>query len=83
MFQNQNNLLVKHQIDNTTTPGGWGLTAGDKSGALRREVNLDTQSSDILLEEIRQVPDCLVFLEWNFFLTAPFPDHGLLSYGMD
>ena len=41
--QNQNGLLVKCQTDNTT-PGGWGLTGGDKSQALTREVNfnLDT-----------------------------------------
>ena len=28
--QNQNGLLVKRQIDNTT-PGGWGLTGGDQN----------------------------------------------------
>ena len=33
---------MKRQTDNTT-PGGWDLTEEDKS----REVNLDTQSSDM------------------------------------
>ena len=35
---NQNSSLMKHQIDNTT-PGEWGLTRGDWSQALTREVN--------------------------------------------
>ena len=47
----QNSLLVKRQTDNTT-PGEWGLTGGDYSRALTREVNLDTQSSDNSAEEI-------------------------------
>ena len=51
--QNHNSLLVKRQTDNTT-PGGWGLTGGDYSRALTREVNLDTQSSDNSAEEIRE-----------------------------
>ena len=51
--QNQNSLLVKGQTGNTT-PGGLGLTGGDQSRTLTREVNLDTQSSDILAEEIRE-----------------------------
>ena len=51
--QNQNSLLMKCQIDNTV-PGGCCLTGGDKSRAITREVNLDTQSSDISEEEIRE-----------------------------
>ena len=52
-FQVQNSLLVKSQNDNIT-PGRWGLTGEDLSRALTRDVNLDTQSSDISAEEIRE-----------------------------
>ena len=47
---NLNGLLVTRQIDNTS-PGG---APGGKSLALTRDANLDTQSSDISAEEIRE-----------------------------
>ena len=49
--QNQNSLLVQRQNDNIA-PGT--LTGEDKSLALTREVSLDTQSSDISEEVIRE-----------------------------
>ena len=51
-YLNLNGLLVTHQIDNTS-PGG---APGGKSvpSRLTRDANLDTQSSDISAEEIRE-----------------------------
>ena len=51
LVQNQNSLLVQRQNDNIA-PGA--LARYDYSLALSREVNLDTQSSDISAEVIRE-----------------------------
>ena len=48
--QNQKSLLVERQNDNTSP----GLGREDKSLALKREENLDMQSSDTSEEEMRE-----------------------------
>ena len=50
---NLNGLLVIRRIDNSS-PGGGVRQEGNQSLALIRDANLDTQSSDISAEEIRE-----------------------------
>ena len=51
---NLTGLLVTRQTDNTSPGGATIFHQGNQSKALTRDANLDTQSSDISAEEIRE-----------------------------